>query len=326
MSDSGRTEAERKTRQAFRIGELAALLFLVLAIGLFDRFLNFVPNREELGPRSVALHFKPAALNAEDFGPFRLAGAWDVRSDDERVGGISALALDRGELVGLSDNGMLVRFRPPQGLSGEARIQEVPDGPGDGRFKRNRDSEALARDTSGRGWWVAFENRHELWLYDERFGSALERIELGRDRWRANKGVEALATEDGALLLFPEEGRSILRLTGSKARTTRLDKAGRVSDVVAIARGRLIVVERRLTPFGFANSLLFVSKDGQGYRVMGRMPLPLRPIDNVEGIAVEHRPNGGRRIWLITDDNYQRPLRTLLIALDTPGVDPGKTP
>ncbi len=59
------------------------------------------------------------------------------------------------------------------------------------------------RDPRGRGWWVAFENRHEIWVYDEGFDRALDRIELGSGRWRANKGVEAIAADGGDLLLIP---------------------------------------------------------------------------------------------------------------------------
>jgi len=311
----------------FSFGQLAGAVLLLLSIGQFDRLLNFVPNREELGPRRVTLHFKPAALDAGGFGPFRLAGAWDIRSDDRRVGGLSALAIDRGELVALSDNGAVVRFRPPHGLSGDAQIQEVPDGPGDGRFKRNRDSEALARDPLGRGWWVAFENRHELWLYDLAFGRALERIKLGRDRWRANKGVEGIAVDSDGLLLFPEDGQSTLRVSGSRLRTFALDRArGRISDVAVLQPGQMIAVERRLTPFGFKNSLVWVERFGGHYHLTRRVALPLRAIDNVEAIAVQQLPDGSRRLWLMTDDNYQRPLRTLLIALEMPRIDRSTTP
>ena len=35
-------------------------------------------------------------------------------------------------------------------------------------------------------------------------------------------------------------------------------------------------------------------------------------------VAVERRTGGGLRLWLMTDDNFQSPFRTLLIALDGP--------
>jgi hypothetical protein len=69
---------------------------------------------------------------------------------------------------------------------------------------------------------------------------------------------------------------------------------------------------------GFRNALVSLEKSGSGYRFGSRIPLPLGPFDNVEAIAVERRAGGGLRLWLMTDDNFQPPLRTLLIALDWP--------
>ncbi len=210
-------DPERGMQPKFRMRDLACGLLLLAAIGLFDRWLAWVPNRDELGWRTARIAFGPVHLN-EAFAPFRLAGAWKLTSDDPRFGGISALAVDRGALLALTDSGALVRFRPPHP---RAEIGELPDGPGSGRFKRNRDSEALLRDPAGRGWWVAFENWHELWLYDPAFARALQRIELGNRGWRSNRGVEAIAPEGGALLLFPERGDSLLRSPAhSRAQST----------------------------------------------------------------------------------------------------------
>ena len=184
---------------------------------------------------------------------------------------------------------------------------------------RNRDSEALVRDSRGRGWWVAFENHHQLWLFDPGFGRALQRIDLGRRGWRANRGIEGLAADGPALLLLHEDGDHLLRVTGTRARSIRIAGArGRVSDVAAIGPGRYFAVERRVTPMGFRNALVSLEKSGSGYRFGRRIALPLGPFDNVEAIAVERRAGGGLRLWLMTDDNFQRPLRTLLIALDWP--------
>ena len=74
-----------------------------------------------------------------------------------------------------------------------------------------------------------------------------------------------------------------------------------------------------MTPFGFRNALVSLEKAGPGYRFGRRIALPLGPFDNVEAIAVEALPGGKRRLWLMTDDNFQPPLRSLLIALDWPG-------
>ena len=51
--------------------------------------------------------------------------------------------------------------------------------------------------------------------------------------------------------------------------------------------------------------------------LIGRAELkaPL-PVDNFEGVAIGVSPEGKRRIWIISDDNFNRLQRTLLLAFD----------
>mgnify|MGYP000288821399 CR=1 FL=1 len=318
MTKSRPTNAERGVQPQFSIRRAAAALILLAAIGLFDRWLVTIPDRVELGWRTARIEATPVAFDAGAFGPFRLAGAWRLTSDDPRFGGISALAVDRGSLVALSDSGVVVRFTPSRRA---ASIGELPGGPGSESFKVNRDSEALVADPLGRGWWVAFENRDELWLYDPTFGQALQRVELGKQAWRLNNGVEGALADGTSLLLLHEAGGHVIRLNGTRSRVMPIAGAGaRLSDGVALGGGRWLVVERRLTPLGFHNALALLERAGDGYRLGRRFGLPLGPADNVEAAAVERRAGGGRRLWLMTDDNLQPPLRTLLIALDLPGA------
>jgi hypothetical protein len=319
MSDSDDMDAERIVQPKFSIGVAVAGLVLLTAILLAHPWFQTFPNRGELGWRDARVEFRAVRLSTRGLAPFRLAGAWQLTSDDPRFGGISALAIDRGRMLALTDSGVLIRFSAPGQSPGPAWIGELPDGPGSPGFKRNRDSEALLRDPGGRGWWVAFENRDELWLYDQGLGHALERIHLGEHGWGANRGVEGMAADGKDLLLIPERGDSVLRVTGSHARLLPIAEAGgRISDAVAIGPGQFLAIERRLTPFGFRNALVVLAKTRSGYRFGRRTALPLSPIDNVEAIAIEPLPNGARRLWLMTDDNVQPPLRTLLIALELP--------
>lgn len=312
-------EPERKVQQKFRIGELAAALLLFAAIAAFDRLLASVPDRRELGWRTTPIAFHPVALEAKAFAPLRLRGAWRMTGGDPRLGGVSSLAIDRGRLLALTDSGAVIRFDPPGGGPARAGIGELPDGPGHAGFKRNRDSEGLVRDPLGRGWWVAFENRHQLWLYDPAFRRALARIDLGERGWRPNRGIEGALGEGTGLLLFHEKGDSLLRVDGTSARPIAIANAGgRISDVAPLGPGRAIAVERRLTPVGFRNALVMLDTAGAGYRFGRRMPLALGPLDNVEAVAVEPLAGGGFRLWLMTDDNFQSPFRTMLIALEGP--------
>jgi hypothetical protein len=327
MPDSQLPDAEREMQPLLRKIQLLQLFILAAAIPSFHYWEIRLADREELGERSARVEFVKVDLDPGGFGELRLAGAWKLTGEDSGFGGFSALAVDGGALVALTDFGVLARFPKPAGASAMALIGELPGGPGDRRFKRNRDSEALLRDPAGRGWWVAFENRNELWLYDERFLRPLGRVAFGRQRWPLNKGIEALAQAETDILAFPEQGRTVVRIRGLSERSVPIDlPRGRISDAVQLPDGRLWVLHRNLTPFGFRNSLTELERTTAGYRFGQSLRLGLSRLDNAEALAAERLPNGTTRLWVMTDDNLQRPMRTLLLALDVPPKRPPPRP
>ena len=318
VPDSKSPEAERRLQPRFSKASLfnyLALFFLVMA---GDRWIGSIPNRSNLPDALADIRFTPADLAPGSFKPLQLAGAWKVEVADPRFGGISALAIDRGRLVALSDSGTAITF-PKPGESGRAFVHDLPDGPGDPDFKRNRDSEALARDPAGRGWWVAFERWNQLWLYDSAFSKALMRVDLGRHRWRQNKGIEGMVADGGGLILFPETGSEWLEWRGGRTRVGRLsNRYGRVSDAVRTSEGRLLAVMRQPGLEGLAKRLTVAERSGDGtlsLRSLAR--LGLGATDNIEAIAAEPGA-GGTRLWLMTDNDFRARAPTYLVALDLP--------
>lgn len=316
MPRVGATEAERPVQRRFSRFAPLAIILLPVAILLAAMALGNTPDRQQLGPRRV-----PLTIERLDVSPgANSAGrtVWQLTSDDPRFGGISALAADEAGLVAITDAGAVLHFARPGEGPAEALIDDLPDGPGDGGFKQNRDSEALLRDPRGRGWWVAFERHNEVWLYDPAFGRPLRRLAIRADRLGENSGIEAMVADGGDLLLFAESGAGLM-WTGSRVGWLPISgQLGRVSDAAALPNGDLLLVERRLTPLGFANALVRIRRSGAGFEIIARMPLLLGPLANVEAIALDRRGDGGQRAWLMTDDNFQRPFRTLLIAVDLP--------
>jgi hypothetical protein len=295
------------------------MLALLACIAAFDRWIPTTPNRVELGTRSALVTASRVNIGAA-IGPLPVVGAWRLTSPDPRFGGLSALAFDRGALVGITDSGARVRLSLPVRRRTLATIADLPAGPAGGRFRRDRDSESLARDSDGRGWWVGFERYHQLWLYDHQFTRALARIQLPGTAWHVNGGVEAIVTEPDRMLLFVETGAAVIALhPDGRTVPIRLSGVrGVVTDAVALRGGAILAIDRTLTSFGFRTRLVRLDRDGDGLKVAAAVALPLRPTDNLEGIAAEPQPDGSTRLWLVTDDNFQLPLRTLLIALDLP--------
>ena len=66
----------------------------------------------------------------------------------------------------------------------------------------------------------------------------------------------------------------------------------------------------------FDNALVPLLQDD---RLGEPIVLGLGPLDNAEALAAEPIA-GGTRLWLMTDDNFRWPMRTLLVALDLPSA------
>ena len=320
MPEDGFNQAERRVQLRFSLAVAAgcgAIIALVLALAVQWRG---EPNHFPLPPASVPIHFERFAIAADAASPLRIAGAWRLTTDDPRFGGLSALAIDHGELLALSDSGVLARFARPSVGPAIVRISELPGGPGSPRFKVNRDSESLVRDAAGRGWWVGFETRNQLRLFDPGFTRTLGTIDFGEDRWPENLGIEAMIAGTGErLILVPELAHGVVTVANGRARSEPLTGVGsKISDMARLPDGEMLVLLRDIGPTGFRTSLGALVKRADGWRVERRVPLYLGMFANFEGIAVERRGDGGTRLWLITDDNFQPPMTTMLVALDVP--------
>lgn len=259
------------------------MLALVLLIAGAAAWLRAERPPLDLAPGSETVRWEPVDLNS---GGVVLAGAWRLHAGDRRLGGFSGLALDRGRLLGLTDGGMLA-WLPLPGEGGRALVRPLPAVAGDPGRKPGRDSEALAADADG--WWVAFEQNHQIIRYDRDFRRALRRVRLRDTGFRPNRGVEALVA-GSRLRLYPEQSG--------------------VSDAVRLSDGTVLLLKRRFGFRGFTASL-----EGPGGETIR---LPVGPFDNPEGMTAEPRPGGGHRIWVITDDDQTRWRRTLLLAIDLP--------
>lgn len=314
MRDSSKTEAEQTLQRKFRKSALISGTLLAFAVLLFRSELKRLPNRSELGLRTTSLHYQPVALGGGSGSGAPVVEAWRLLADDPRFGGLSALALSNGQFVALTDSGGVARFPKPR-RGAFLNLRELPSGPGDKAFKLNRDSEALAADPLGRGWWVAFENRDQIWLYDDTFGRAFRHVAIKDAGLARNRGIEGIIASRDALLLFPESGGRVIR-PGSRSTASIEGVPGWISDAARLPDGRLAVIARRPTLIGFHNRLFVLEPAGRGYRATKTWRIPVGRLDNVEGLAAEPLPGGAMRLWMVTDNNLQQRRRTLLVAVE----------
>ena len=321
MSDSPSPETERHVQPLFRkfnIFRYLPLIALFLAVMVFDQWIKTVETRSDGPELHAAVRFQPVPLEPSGFLPLKLAGAWEVQVDDPRFGGVSALAMDGEALLAVTDSGSVVRLPLPD-RGTHAFVRDLPAGPGTSQFKIHRDSEALAPDPAGRGWWVAFEHWHQLWLYDPKFGGALERIDLGKGRWPRNGGGEAMAADGAGLLVFRESGTEWLRLEGGRLRARPLESPfGGLTDAARLADGRLLLVTRKFGLAGLEKHVVVAEEKGASLTLRPIARLGLGRKENVEGMAAQNLGREGTRLWLITDNDFRPRKATLLVALDLP--------
>ena len=321
MPDSPLNEPEHGLQHPFRKSRFFNGLMLAAAVLAAYLPIRDLPDRHELPARDVTLTFRSVQLSTAD-SPLRLAGAWIMSADDPRFGGLSALAFDGRRFIAVSDLGAVVTFDPPSAAQPKAHLSDLVEGPGPRGRKESRDAESLAPDPRGRGWWIGYEQRHSIWLYDQDFGRAHAAIGLERPDWWRNRGIEGLITEGDGLLALAENGREAVRATPAGLQWVELAAGADIADAVRAPDGSAWLLLRQKNARGIDQAIAPLVRSGTGHRAGPGWPLPKEAFDNYEGMAISARPGGGWRFWLVTDDGHRFKARTLLIALDLP--QPGK--
>ena len=324
LPDLRLSEAERLLQYLFRFNSLWQAIGVGLAVLLASVGIRRELPNQPGPPRMVMLQSQKLALEGLSVAPLRVVAAWQLKTDDRRFGGLSALAIDHGRFLAMSDSSVLFRFPVPRpGVT--VAISELPDGPGPREIKVSRDSESLSREALGRGWLVGFETRDQVWLYDRNFKHVLNRIAFRLDRWKRNVGIEAMVSDRTGPMLIPEPGHEVVTIAGATATSRPLDSGGaRISDAARLPGGEVLVLMRTVTLTGIKTALGVLVDHPAGWRIDRKVALNFGIFANLEGLAVQPLPGGGARLWLVSDDNFQLPMTTMLIAIDVgPGPWPG---
>jgi hypothetical protein len=310
-------------------------MFLLAAFLLLATFAPPALQHREPPPPVTFVRFAPLALDEEDPGVRRLGrlaflGAWALTSNDPRVGGISALHVEAGEALAMSDAGWLIRLPLPSGRPEvRADVSMIAEGPGPPGDKVNRDIESLV--VHGGEAWIGFEQANAIWRYGRRsFARRSAAAPPAMREWSNNAGPEALVRlPDGRFLVFAEgeggDSEAVLfsgdpAVAGTPALRLRYRPPDgyRITDAALLPDGRLALLNRKVGLFdGFTARLTFATLPRPADRALiegeeaaafqGRVTR-----DNLEALSVTRE--GGRTIlWIASDDNYNPLQRTLLM-------------
>lgn len=310
------------------------LLPLMLACLSVGGVRTIYPNStQDIALRPLSLD--PAHPGLRRLGDLIFLNAWELRSDNEDFGGISALAtLADGRFIGVSDAGTLIGF----GLTRDDRtdrpfIAPLPDSRRAQVTYKDRDSEGIAYDPATGQFWVSYEANHAIRRFSRSFARSTGIVRPREmQQWPSNKGAESIIRlADGRFVVIAEsleddDTHQALIFSGDPvepgtniSRFTYRPPAGyRVTDGVQLPDGRLVILNRWVgLPNGFAAKLAIIAPasitkdDSVEGTVIATLAAPLL-VDNMEGIAVSQ---GGQDtiIWLISDNNFSIFQRTLLM-------------
>ncbi len=309
-------------------------------------FVALAPLPLALRSAPPALTATPVALNPTDpgqvtLGSLRYLGGWVLKGSDRRFGGVSSMTLQDGHFVMLSDGGVVTRFRfdGRTGTASDYQMSELPDGPGDGTRKVDRDSESSTYDPVSGHVWAGFETRNQIWRYTKGFAQADgHAAPKPMASWSRNQGAEAMVRlRDGRFLVFAETATRkdgshlVLLFPGDPVEGAEPVSFGyrgpgpgfSPTDAAELPDGRVVVLHRRFdVTHAFSSAITIIDPRGlhKDSVVTGKPIAFLRPpltVDNMEALAIDSQ--GGRTVlWIASDDNYFFGERTLLMAFELP--------
>jgi hypothetical protein len=315
--------------------------FAALAVVACDRSAAGPPIAEQW--RGIEVSAEPLAFGSETVGRLRYRGGIELSSEQRVFGGLSGMEVLEGErLVAISDNGDWFEARLVLNDAGDLvgardwRTAMMRDEDGEPfPNKQSGDSEDLAQLTDGR-FAVSFEQTQSIRIYDLNrdgpFGPAARGPRLAETRSLPdNSGLEALtSTGDGDLIVGAEGGPEVTtpiwraRLDARSA----VEPSARypISDGYSLTSldrlpdGDYVALERFFAPvIGPRARIKRFTFDADG-AVVGVEELaalaPPLPLDNFEAISAVRMPSGATRLYIVSDDNFSRRQRTLLLAFD----------
>lgn len=277
-------------------------------------------------------------------GRLLFRAGFELSADREEFGGFSGFLIENDLLTAVSDNGYWwladLRFRGNTlagiGPSRMGRLADLDGRPVSGRERRDAEEMASTAD----GVLVSFEGEHRIQHYRRQgrnpaiWDKQPTSIELPADfpPGEENGGIEAMTElADRRLLIFSEsqlnsQGEHLAWVGDLKGQwqafshPTFEDFAP--TGAATLPSGDVLLIQRSFTKErGVRGRLLLIpqqqlAKPGRiDPEELIRLQSP-RSVDNLESVEVSRGRRGETLIYLLTDDNYSKEQRTLLLQFE----------
>jgi len=290
--------------------------------------------------RALTIKAMPISLNPEDgnqstIGELQYVAGWVLQSDNDDFGGWSGLVMQGEEaLVAINDQGnwLQASFNISAPSPFSRGVLSLFDPSSERADKEDYDAESLIALPSG--YLVGFEQNHRIMQVDAINEDSAKPYETGVDfrGLSKNSGIEAMAMlPDNRLIMFAENGRNTKGQTPawivSQGKATMVDFSPpenySPTDAAALPNGDVLLLLRRysVTTGASAKILHITATEIEEGVLRGREIATLKSplsVDNMEGLDAQVLPNGNIRLFLISDDNFNRLQRTLFMVFDWP--------
>lgn len=315
-----------------RVGRL--LFGLVLAAALAPGIL--VRSPQPVYSVKGLIDFRPIEVERAEFGAFTLEQAWEITGDPTGLGGFSAMIdIGGGRFLAGTDAGSMLEFSRPDIGDPDPSIAVLDPRRRDDKFAR--DLESLTRDPQTGEFWGAYELTNSIARFSPDKKMELRVRPASMRDWGENSGPEAFVRfADGRFLAIEEKEsswnsamhRAVLfegdPVRGAVARelTVRGIAGFRPVDMLPLDDTRALVLFRDLQmgpPPGFATAIGLIDIAGADdekilkVEALARFSPPFL-FENYEGMVLTNDPDG-QHLWLISDDNFMRYQRSLLLKL-----------
>jgi hypothetical protein len=284
------------------------------------------------------------------FGALEWRGGIELKSPDDRFGGLSSIAIagDGGEILAVSDRGLWFRAKLEYvdgRLSGIAEAELAPirnDKGGITKGKVRNDAEAVALWEPGiiaGKVIVGYESRPRAGIFDLKrsgFAAPFRDLKLPKavSKGPGNHELEAVGRFPkgalaGALIAISEDNRDAAGdirawVWGGRKSfefTIKPFEDYLITDLAFLPDGNILTIERSFSSSSFPGMAIreissadIIAGGAVAPREVFSGRLPFYLIDNMEGIAVFETPDGETRITVVSDNNYRTDLqRTLLL-------------
>lgn len=277
--------------------------------------------------------------DANQFGKLTFVGGLVLTSKHEEFGGISALRFVQNDnFVAVTDKarvitGTLIRKEgKPSAIKGE-RITRIKAGSGK-TITGAEDKDAESLEIIGNQYIVGFERNDRVKRFTMRGRKLVAddayNVDLNPFEFPNNKGPEALAWDQDAnkLLVFAEYAlnedgnhRGFIVSAGKVEREISVIQRNGFSltDAAFLPNGDLLFLERYYNPFtgAFMRLRQIARTDLYGDKpIDGETLVEFNQdyeIDNQEALAVSTMADGTTRLTIVSDDNFSKGQRTLLL-------------